>query len=1027
MKKRYYQKGYLIALFLLFIIGETLAQGVQVKGTITDETGAPVPGASIVVKGTTNGTVSNTEGRYTLNLTNASSVLTVTYIGYLTKEVAVGNRTVVDVQLAVDAQDLDQVVVVGYTSQKKVNVIGSVTAISGDKLTAIPSPDVNSALSGRLPGVTIAQASGEPGNNAAKIMIRGRTTLGSATGPLIVVDGVPGRALNEIDPVDIESISVLKDASAAIYGTQAANGVILVTTKKGKDGKPRLDYQFYQGFMAPTILPKVLNSGDYATMLSEYQVYEGKPRTYTKRDIELFYSGIDPWEHPNTDWMNELVADWTTSKKHNITIDGGNKGVNYYFSLGYKDEQAIYKQESTKYGQYNTRAKLDIPITDWLKTSVDYAGFITNKLYPTRGAGDIYGASTRLLPTQWAFWPSGEPGPDIEYGDNPVVTSTLQGGSNDNKNYKNQATFRVSIAPPMIKGLSLDGYFSYDVENRYQKIFRKPWTLYSPNWSSAKRNADGFITEMEVVPNLRGYNSPELQENYERDTRILANTSFTYSREFKGHAFSLFGAYEQIEENSNTFGAFRKYFISDAIQSINAGSNTEKDNSGSASIYARKSWIGRLNYNYKDRYLAEFLVRRDGSIKFAPDGRWGNFPAVLLGWRASEEEFWKKNLSFINFFKLRATYGKMGMDPGAAFQYMNKYGLFPGVAFGEGKDIETIVRQASVANPFITWEKQTTKNIGFDSYFMNNMFHLNVDYFQNRRSDILVARNASVPGFTGLALPDENIGIVDNHGFELEAGFHKQINSDLKFDLSGNISWNRNKVVFMDEPKKAVDWQRLTGHPFGAVLLYKSIGIFADQAAVDAYPHWTGAKAGDVIFEDHNGDGKITSDDMILLDKANAPEIFYGISLDVTYKSFTLSVLAQGQGTYYQQNFADARRGEAGNYFQWNFDQRWTPENTQTNVARAFNRSDQYWGFDVNKSTYWYDNMAYFRLKSAVLNYTLPKDLLRKVGISQANVFASTSNPFLIYAAQKNFDPEIAQPMNYPAIKTFAIGAKVTF
>lgn len=1021
------RKWCFLTLQILLIFGSAFAQQTGISGVVTDERNQPIAGVAISLAGNDALTATNSEGKYSVSVP-VGATLVFSSIGYKHEEVVVGAQKVINVILVEDLASLEEVVVVGYGTQKRVNVVGAVTSVSGAKLEAIPASDVTNAISGRLAGVAVNQSTGEPGQNSAGIRVRGRTTLGGGTGPLVIIDGVPGRTLSEVDPVDIESISVLKDASSAIYGTQAANGVILVTTKKGKSGKARLNYQFYQGFMTPTKLPEVLNAGDYATMLSEYQDYEGMPRSFSDEDIALYYSGRDPWEHPNTNWMDDLIADWTTAGKHNLSIDGGGaNGMTYYLSLGYRDERAIYKQESTRYRQVSMRAKLDIPITDWMKAGANYAGYIPSRFYPTNPASDIYGQSTRLLPTQWSFWPSGEPGPDIEYGDNPVVTSTLEGGYNDNKQYKNEVAFNLTVEPPMIEGLTLNGMFSYDIYNRYQKIFRKPWTLYFPDWESAQRDSEGFITHMDVIPTLRGYSAPELQENFARDTRTLANVNFTYAREIGNHSLSLFGAYEQMEENTNDFGAFRKYYISDIVQTINAGSDTDKDNSGSMTIYARKSWIGRLNYSYRSKYLVELLLRRDGSLKFPPNSRWGNFPAVLLGWTASEEPFWKESLGFFNYFKLRATYGKMGMDPGAAFQYMNKYTLNTGVAMGSAKDIEIVVNQAGVANPFITWEKQTTYNAGFDSYLLNDKFHLNTEFFYNKRSDILAPRNASVPDYTGLQLPDENIAEVENRGFEIDLGYHQQVNENFRIDVAGNVSWSRNKVIFTDEPERSVPWQTLTGHPYGAVLLYNAIGIFADDAAVDAYPHWKDARPGDVIFENRNGDDQINSDDKILLDKVDAPELFFGLSVDLRYKNWSLSLLAQGQGEHYKLNFADSRRGEAGNYFQWNFDNRWTTENNITDVARPFNRSDEYWGFDVNRSTYWYDNMAYIRLKNAVLNYNFPKAFFGKSGITNASVFLSGNNLLLIYAAQDKFDPEIGAPLTYPAIKTLAIGARITF
>lgn len=1007
-----------------------------ISGRVIDQEGLPLPGVSVVVQGTTIGVVTDIDGNYTLQVPDDARVLVFSFVGMRRQTVTIGNQTTINITMEAETIGLEEVIAIGYASQRKANIVGSVTSVSGEKMESIPSSNVTNALSGRMPGSVVIQQSGEPGQTEPRVLVRGRSSLGdpgnaardrALSGPLVVVDGIPGRSLGDIDPVDIESISVLKDAAAAIYGATAANGVILVTTKRGQAGKPRLNYQFYQGFMNPTVLPKVTNAGDYATMLSEYQDYENRNRTYSDRDIELFYSGRDPWEHPNSDWVGDLIANWSTTSKHNVTLDGGSNGMFYFVSLGYKNEEAIYKQESTNYRQYNMRAKLDMPVTDWLKATIDYAGFLNNKLYPTKSASDIYGQSTRLLPTRWSFWPNGLPGPDIEYGDNPVVTSTFEGGTDDQKSYINQSTFRLTVTPPFITGLTLDGYFTYDVTNFYRKRFRKPWTLYTENFDSAVRDSEGFIIDMDLTPALRGYSAPELAEDYRRDVRMLTNFNFNYGREFGGHSFNLFGAYEQIDEKGNDLGAFRRYYISDVVQTIGAGANADKDNWGNMWIYARKSWIGRLNYAFEGKYLLEALFRRDGSLKFPPDSRWGNFPGLLIGWRASEEDFWKQSLSAINYFKLRASYGKMGMDPGNPFQYMNKYVLGTGLTMGSGKVVETVVQQEGIANPYITWEKQTTYNLGFESQILDNLFSLDADFFYNKRSDILAPRDASVPNYTGLALPDENIGEVDNRGFEVIAGYHKNINNDFRIDVSGNFSFNRNKVVFTDEPERAVPWQQRTGRPYGAWLMYNAIGIFADDAEVAALPSWPGAKPGDVIFEDVNDDGQITSDDRILIDKTDAPEIFYGLTLDLVYKNWSLSLLAQGQGTYYRMNIADGRRGEAGNYFQWSFDNRWTPDNRHTDVARAYNRDDLYWAFDRNMSTYHLDNMAYARLKNAVLTYTIPTSIYGNTGISRASIYFSGNNLFLIYAAQKNFDPEIGAPMTYPAIRTLAIGAKITF
>jgi TonB-linked SusC/RagA family outer membrane protein len=1019
----------------------TVSVGAQqqrtITGTVVDETGAPLPGVSVVVKGTTVGIVTDIDGNYSLDVPANAETLVFSFVGMKAQEVPIAGKTLINVTLAAEVTDLDEVVVVGYGVQKRANVVGAVTSIDGEKLQSIPAVNVSNAISGRLPGSVVIQQTGEPGQMTPRILVRGRSTLGgdvgtytSNTAPLVVIDGVPGRSMDEIDPNDVASLSILKDASAAIYGAAAANGVILIQTKSGEEGKPRLSYQFFQGFMTPTLIPDVTNAAEYAEMLSEYQIAQGKARRYSDEDIELFRNGKDPWEHPNTDWYGDLIEKWTNTSRHNVTLDGGANGMKYYVSFGYKTDDAIYKASSTKYKQYNVRTKLEMPINEWLKTGVELAGFLNNKLYPYKSADAIVGQSTRLVPTNWSYWPTSEgryPGPDIEYGDNPVETSTFSAGVNDQKTYRLLSTFNATITVPFIKGLSFTGSYSYDLTNYYNKAFYKPWVLYYPNWDQATRGSDGFITSMPLTPTLRGLSTPENSERYDRTVNQTAMINANYVKSFGDHNISLFGGYEQYQSDWNYFRGYRKYYISDVIQTMNAGNAKDQTLEGDASIYARKSWIGRATYDYKGKYLAEVVFRADGSLKFPETKRWGYFPGILLGWRASEEGFWKDNLSFFNYFKLRGSFGMMGMDPGSAFQFMDKYNFSTGMVFGSTSSIQTAVGPPAVANPNITWETQTTYNLGFDSKFAKDLFHLNAEFFYNRREDILATKDASVPAFTGLSLPQENIGIVDNRGFEIDGGIHKAINKDLFVNLSANFSYNKNEIVFQDEPERAVPWQRYTGHPYGARLMYDAIGIFKDQAQVDATPHVSGAKPGDVIFRDVSGDGEITNDDRILIDEIDFPTTFYGINFDASWKNFTLTVLLQGQGKMYKRSQYDNRRGEAGNYYQWQYDNRWTPTNTETNIARAYNRDDLYWSIDVRESTYWWDNTAYLRLKNLVVNYSIPAEYYSKVGISKASIFVSGNNLALLYSATKKFDPEANGAGVYPLMRTIAVGANITF
>jgi len=1016
----------------------TQQQGIAITGTVIDKNG-PIIGASVSVKGSTIGTMTDQDGKYSITVPNRESRLEFTYVGYSPQEFVVGNQKSINVELVELEQSIDEVVVVGYGVQKKVNVVGAVTTLQGSEIKNIPAVSAAAAVAGRLPGVTVIQTGGEPGTDgymSPRMYVRGRTTLGSdasKTNPLVIIDGVQGRSIGEIDPNDIASFSVLKDASAAIYGAQAANGVILVTTKSGIAGKPKLDFNFYYGVMTPSKIPVLCNSAEYATMLSEYQTYLGSSRTYTDRDIELFASGEDPWEHPNTDWYGELIKKWTTAERYNLNITGGTQGgTTYYVSLGYKLDDAMYKQSSTKYDQINIMTKVNMPITSWLNTNVNIAGYKTHKLFPYRGAGDIIGAAVRTQPTSPAFWPTGEPGPDLENGDNPVVTSSFAGGKNNQDTYRLQTNLKATISPPFIKGLSLSASIDYDLNNFYRKQFYQKWYLYYPDKANAVRDKNtGFITSMPLIPNLRGPNGvvlPQLQNDYNRTINTTDRVELNYVRTFGDHDVTLYAGFEQYTSNYNAFWAEREGYVSTLIQILNVGPDLNKNNSGSETIYARKSWIGRATYAYKGKYLAEALIRRDGSLKFPTDSRWGNFPGFMLGWRASEEGFWKKSLSFINYFKAKVSYGEMGMDPGNPFQYIDKYslGTAKGMVFGTGGVIETTVGPPTAANQNITWERQRTKNAGFESQFVNGLLYLNFDYFYNIRDHILAPKNGSMPVFSGITLPDQNLARVDNKGYEIEGGIHKVINKDFQFDLSGNFSFSRNKVVFQDEPARVVPWQVTTGHPYGAQLMYEAIGIFKDQAQVDATPHWAGAKPGDVIFKDVSGDGNITADDRILVDNTVLPETFYGVTLNAKYKGFSLNVLLQGQGKWLKHNYSDDRRGEEGNYYKFMYDGRWIPgaDNSNATMPRAWSRSNQYW--IANANTFWWDNTAYLRLKNLALAYSIPAHLYKSIGVSNINIYISGNNVAYLYSGTNKFDPE-TDGTNYPTMKTFAFGANITF
>src|SRR5690606_17488773 len=454
----------------------------NVTGRVIDSDGNPLIGVNILVQGTNIGTTTDLDGQFILNDLDEQAVLVISYIGYRSQEIPLEGRTTLTIIMNEDIQTLDEVVVVGYGTQKRVNVIGSVTSIDEKEITASPVSKLSNALAGRLPGAIFMQDGGEPGNDEASIRIRGNSTLGNNS-PLIVVDGIPGRDINSLHSNDIESITVLKDASAAIYGARAANGVILVTTKRGSyNVKSKLTYGYFHGFLSPTTLPELTDAATYAQMIRENQSYRGVDESnmlYSLEDIEKFKSGDYPWTHPNTDWYDIALKDYSTTNHHNLSLSGGSENISYFASFGKQFDDGIYTNSLTSYNRYNLRANLDFKLNDFINIGLDLSGIQENSLYPTKSASDIFRSLRRSYPTQAALFPNGLPGPDIEFGDQPMVSASDATGFDDRKEYRLNNVFSANIRIPWVDGLSASSYFAYDLYNNKRKLFQKPWTLYS--------------------------------------------------------------------------------------------------------------------------------------------------------------------------------------------------------------------------------------------------------------------------------------------------------------------------------------------------------------------------------------------------------------------------------------------------------------------------------------------------------------------------------------------------------------------
>ena len=806
--------------FLIFINGvfaSSLLAQTTVTGTVTSASdGIPLPGVSIVdVNNPGVGVVTDFDGNYSITLNSGDTDLKFSYVGFKQQVIGVDNKNEIDVVLEEDVASLEEVVVVGYGKQKRATVSGAVSSVQGDKLEKSSSVNLTNTLSGRVAGLFVQQASAEPGYDNAQIRIRGTNTYNN-TGALVVVDGIPDRdgGLARINPSDIENISVLKDASAAIYGARAANGVILVTTKKGRSGKPKLTYQGSQGWARPVQVPALANAPQYAEMRNELEVYNlpvsewaaateafkttgvytrpdgsSRPAPFSQEDIALFANGEDPYGHPNTDWFDETFKNWSPQEKHTLQLTGGSDKFHYFSSLGYLNQDAYYKDSGTGFKQYDLRINIDAELNDYIKVSLGVLGREEYRFFPTVGAGDIFRMLTRGRPTEPAYWPNGLPGPDIENGQNPVVVTTNATGYDDDKRDYFQSNGTLDIKVPWIKGLSVKGTAAIDKSFYNRKTWTTPWYLYT--WDGSTLDDDG---EPLLVKGKRGPAEPRLSQATSNTLNILLSTTANYEHSFGDHNLLLLGGISRETTEYHGFNAYRRYFISQSIDELFAGGDAEKDNGGSSNKAARLNYFGRVSYNYQEKYLFEFLWRYDGSYLFPESTRYGFFPGFTAGWVLTKEKFFEgsETDSFLNFLKLRGSWGQLGNDKFndddfPPNQFLSTYDFG---SYVTNQNQVTTLYESRVPNPNITWERATNIDVGIEARLFQNRMSLEFDYFHNKRTDILTTPNASLPQFSGITPPRQNIGKVENKGFDF---YHKngEISEAIKNKIEDDPEYKR--------------------------------------------------------------------------------------------------------------------------------------------------------------------------------------------------------------------------------------------
>lgn len=992
-------------------------QQYKISGTVTDATnGEPIIGANIIVEGTTLGTTTDVFGKFSMDIPNPSSVVLISFLGYITERITLGENRELDIKLVPDIKNLEEVVVVGYGTQKRVNVTGSVSTLDGKKIERVPVANASNTLVGRLPGLIAVNRSGEPGYDDASLSIRGFSNM------LVIVDGVE-QPFNQIDANEIENISILKDASASIYGARAGNGVVLVTTKRGKSGKPKISFNAFTGFQSPVRFPELVDAATYAKMYNDAEISAGRAAKYSDTEIEKYRNGTDP-AYPNTNWYKETFRSSAPISQYNLNTLGGGEQMSYFFSMGYLNQDGLLRSGDTKYKRYNIRSNIDAKITQSFSVSLDLSGRIEQRDFPGASISSIMEGLYFANPTFPASFPDpSKPAFIGKAGKHPVAWSDkdFSGYTDDNRKFfTGIMTFKYQA--PFLKGLAAKAVFNYNANYNYTKNWQKAITAYNYDYANKTYS----------VASVFGKN--QLDENINRASGMTSQVFVTYDKEFGKHTVNATLVGEYIENGSNYFGAHREGYITTAIDQLFAGEDLNKDNNGSAYQDGRIGYAARLNYSFAGKYLAEATMRYDASARFMDTNRWGYFPGLSLGWRISEESF-LKGINQIDNLKLRLSYGEAGNDYVGQFNYLTGYYFSGNAVFGDNASINKGIVSKGLANPDLTWERTATSNIGLDGSFWKGLLSFEFDYFYRKVTDVPGYRNQSLPSTFGASLPQENINSYDDRGFELVLN-HSRSLGKFTYNIGGNISYARSKWIHYDEPvytdEETRNRRQLSGQWRNRWFGYEAVGLFQNQDEINNWPvdqdnnGNVSIKPGDIKYLDYNKDGKLDFKDEHVIGRGTTPEIIFGINAGCQYAGFDFAMLWQG-GSNFNAYFSDEVQnpffnGETPFAFQSDY---WTPQNKGAKYPRMYPG-----GATNNKytSTYWLQDATYIRLKNLQLGYTIPKKLLSKVSLEAIRIYFSGYNLLTIDDVYP-FDPETGTSRGwyYPQQKSYSVGINLTF
>ncbi len=992
-----------------------------ITGTIVDPSGMPVIGANVMVKGTTNGTITDMDGKFSLEVPK-ESMLVVSYIGYANQEIKVSNQTNLSIALKEDAEALDELVVVGYGTKKKINLTGAVAAVEGKDLIQTPVANLSNSVAGRMPGVMAVNSSGEPAAGST-LSIRGNSTLNNNS-PLIVVDGVPRDSFNAFDPNEIESITVLKDgAAAAIYGARANNGVFLVTTKRGKKEKLSINYSGTISSQSPTMYPELMNAYEFATNMNKALDNMGYDRNnpahasryYTEEDIEKFRTG-----QVGGDWYDASFKKSSLMQNHNITINGGTDIIKYFLSMGMLDQDGMY--DNINYKAYKFRSNVDADLSKILRVGVNLEGRYEVKDSPSVSSTALFQHATAVLPTLNPYYPSGNP---INTGGEHVVEEIYHSGYDKTKYNTFQGTISVNLKLDAItQGLSANGNVSFGKYYDFEKTFSLPYTLYS-------EDENGNIIGSKKVGGEGGKTT--LSEAFNQSYSTFLNIGLNYQRTIGRHDLSGLLLYEQNQSLGDSFSGTKRDFPINSKDEMFVSGSLNQSLTGTSKINdARRGVVGRLGYILDTKYLFEASFRADASYIFPKNKRWGFFPAVSVGWRLSEEDFFRSNqsLDFISNLKLRASFAQVGNDKVNAYQWDDSYTISSVNGPFYNSAAQSLIYYGVFPNANITWETANNYNVGVDADFWNGKLGVELDYFIKDTRDILWSRVRSVPGTFGRDLPNENYASMVNKGFEVALTHNNQVGK-VNYNVRFTASYAKDKVTEIDDPSNALDYEKQLNRPLGFIAGYKSLGLFQSQEEAE---NWMGGQqfginsmAGDIKYADIDNNGVIDSrDQTVLSDNGNMPRFIYGLSSDLQWNNFDFSFLLQGAAVRNVMLSGRARVTflTGGNSYAYLADA-WSPENPDAKYPQLWSGSRS---INDRNSDFWMRNGAYLRLKTITLGYTLPQFSIRNWDINHLRIFVSGQN-LLTWSPLKEFDPEVGSGSGayYPQQKLFSVGLNVNF